>query len=280
VSWRRVPENAAAYARAEAFWEDSAKLSNDPDILRALHGAAERRHRTSRFGMLRSTPAVMLTAAILLVAFLVSVASLRRSATDESYQTAVGERSTARLPDGSSVQLDTDSAAATRFSPDQRRIQLTRGQAYFQVAHASARPFVVDAGDGITITATGTQFDVRRLSDRVIISLVEGSVTVRRGSADLARMTPGSVIAVAVGAGVVPANRTIDETTGWRRGHLTFRDMPLADAVAEVNRYTERKFKIGRPGADEERVSGEFSTSDPEGFQRAVNTLLGDGTLY
>jgi len=275
--WRRDPAKDAAYARAEALWENSARLSNDPDILEALHGKNADRTRRSRAAV--SWPTLALVGMATATAMVIVSLSFRSDPSTLSYQTAVGERSTVQLPDGSKLQLDTDSAVATRFDTDQRRITLSKGQAYFQVAHAATRPFVVDAGDGVTITATGTQFDVQRASDRIVVALVEGSVIVRRGVADLATMKAGTVLEVAIGNGVIPTKRTPIETTGWRNGHLTFRDTPLADAVAQINRYTESKLEIRKAGATSEPISGEFSTDDPEGFKRGVNALLGEGTV-
>jgi transmembrane sensor len=275
--WRREPKNAEAYARAEAVWADSARLSNDPDIAQALRG--DTGFHTRRLGDLVPRPTLLLLGAAAAVAVVFCTITFGTAGGAHAYQTATGERSTVRLADGSEVQLDTDSAVAARLSPDRRQISLTRGQAFFRVAHAPQRPFVVDAGDGVTVTATGTQFDVRRTPDRIIVALAEGSVIVRRGDTDLATLRPGALVEVALGNGLVPTTRTLAETTGWRAGHLSFRDTPLVEAVAEVNRYTDIKIAIRRSGADRETISGEFLTNDPEGFKRAVNALLGDGTV-
>lgn len=273
--WRRDPEHAAAYERAQALWDASATLSNDPDIQRALHGASEER---SAFV---SHPVTMLATVAAAVLLIIAVMSFRTSpdTRDRVFQTATGERSEVRLADGSSVQLDTDSQVDARLAIDERRIILARGQAFFRVAHDGARPFVVDAGDNITVTATGTAFDVRRLDQRVRVALVSGEVIVRRGDADLARMRPGQVVEVATGDGLVPTSRTMAETTSWRAGKLSFRAIPLEEAVNEMNRYTDAKLRIAATDDGDEPISGEFSVDDPQGFARAVDVLLGPGTV-
>jgi len=53
------------------------------------------------------------------------------------------------------------------FTRSRRSVILGRGEALFEVAHDSARPFVVIAGNG-SITAVGTTFDVRKDADRVV----------------------------------------------------------------------------------------------------------------
>lgn len=276
AQWRRIPGHAEAYDRVQAFWSDSARLSSDPDIQRALHGGSWKRVREP--GRYVTHPVMAL--AVLAVAVILVIGILTRpSAVSRSYQTAVGERSSLHLADGSGVDLDTDSHVSATFNEEERRVTLSRGQAFFRVAHALERPFVVDAGDGITITATGTQFDVRRTRDRVVVALVSGAVTVRRNSEELARMKPGSVVEIAVDDGTIATSRTVAETTSWRAGHLSFDETPLVEAVAEVNRYTDAKFVIHDATKGAEPVSGEFSIDDPDGFGQAVNALMGGGTV-
>lgn len=275
--WRREPGHAAAYERAQAVWDESAKLSTDPDIQRALHGGARRGERRS--GRYVTHPVMAIAVLAVAVVLVIGIMTQRPDTVARSYQTATGERSDVRLPDGSGIQLDTDSEVSTRFDDAERHVTLSRGQAFFQVAHAPERPFVVDAGDGITVTALGTQFDVRRTAERVVVALVTGIVAVHRGGVELARLKPGSVVEVAVGNGVVATATTVAQATSWRGGHLSFHETPLDEAVAEINRYTDAKLAVRDPRAGKEPVSGEFSTDDPDGFGRAVNALLGDGTV-
>lgn len=275
--WRRDPDNATAYEHAQAVWDGSARLSNDPDIQDALHRREPRRdHDLGRFV---SHPVMMVATVLVAVVLVIGVLSFRVGSPAHAYQTAVGERSDVRLADGSALQLDTNSEVAARFGADERRVTLGHGQAFFRVAHDSTRPFVVDAGDGITVTATGTAFDVRRTAERVQVALLEGSVVVERAGTELARMKPGSTIEIAIGNGVVASTRTVAEATNWRSGRLSFRATPLAEAVAEMNRYTDAKLRIQNPEAENEPISGEFSVDDPAGFARAVDALLGQGTI-
>ena len=62
-------------------------------------------------------------------------------------KTTVGERRTVKLPDGSSVELNTASELAVRYTASARAIRLTRGEAYFTVASDPQRPFSVHAAD-------------------------------------------------------------------------------------------------------------------------------------
>jgi transmembrane sensor len=75
-------------------------------------------------------------------------------------ETAVGEQRRITLADGSQVDLAPDSRVSTRFTLARRDVRLVRGQAFFVVAHNAVRPFIVHANN-LTVTAVGTEFDVR-----------------------------------------------------------------------------------------------------------------------
>jgi transmembrane sensor len=76
------------------------------------------------------------------------------------YTTQVGGFQRVVLEDGSVLQLNTDSVAKVRYATDARKVDLMKGEAYFQVAHEATRPFLVTAV-GKTLRAVGTEFTVR-----------------------------------------------------------------------------------------------------------------------
>src|SRR5690606_5503969 len=64
-----------------------------------------------------------------------------------SYHTPVGGRAIIPLADGSSITLNTDSAVRLRLDGRERRVDLLRGEAFFEVAPDPRRVFVVHADD-------------------------------------------------------------------------------------------------------------------------------------
>src|SRR3546814_4964644 len=78
------------------------------------------------------------------------------------YATVLGEQRSVTLKDGSQVILDTASELLVQYGSRERKLTLQRGRADFSVQHDddAQRPFVVHAATG-TVTATGTQFQVR-----------------------------------------------------------------------------------------------------------------------
>lgn len=113
------------------------------------------------------------------VVLLVGVAAwfAPRYSDDRVLETAVGEQRQITLADGSRLDLAPDSVISTRFTLARRDARLVRGQAFFTVAHSAARPFVVRA-NGLTVTAVGTEFDVRISPGGTAVTVGEGRVTV------------------------------------------------------------------------------------------------------
>jgi transmembrane sensor len=211
-----------------------------------------------------------------------SVASGGDSAGGRGYRTAVGERSAISLPDGSVATLDTDSQMRVAYSHEERAVHLLKGQALFQVAHGKPLPFRVYAR-GQQITAIGTVFNVRLEDERVRVAIVEGVVKVsarpmlggdRRSLLKEVTLTAGEETVAAPAIAMVVRPVEARAVAAWRGGQLIFNDVPLADAVAEVNRYTLRPIALADAAIGRYRVSGVFKSTEPEAFGRAMTEVL------
>jgi transmembrane sensor len=200
----------------------------------------------------------------------------------ERYATPVGGLASVPMPDGSNVTLNTNSQIRIALTDTERRVELGHGEAFFEVSKDPKRPFVVRAGDKRVI-AVGTKFSVRREGDDIEIVVTEGKVRVEDGavrqdsrvggSADVF-LTPGS-IARADDAGVLVQQRTLpeaEEHLSWRTGWLTFRDLGLADAIAEFNRYSARKIVIQDPAIASLKIEGNFRATNVEAFVRLLES--------
>ena len=108
-----------------------------------------------------------------------------------SFATTLGDIETQRLGDGSQATLASDSALDVHLSRRERRVELHRGEAIFDVAKDAGRPFVVDAGTR-RIVAVGTRFSVRRDGGELRVVVTEG--TVRLQPADGAARAPSSLL--------------------------------------------------------------------------------------
>jgi len=93
------------------------------------------------------------------------------------YATALGEQRSIQFEDGSAVELNSRSKIRVKYSKQGRDVELIEGQALFQVAHDTSRPFIVAVG-ATRVRAVGTQFDVYKRSNGTVITVVEGRVAV------------------------------------------------------------------------------------------------------
>lgn len=198
------------------------------------------------------------------------------------YRTAVGERTSVKLPDGSVAILNTDSVVKVAYTGRERGVRLVRGQALFQVAHNKRAPFQVYAGDR-RITAVGTTFDVRLDRQKVKVTLVDGVVRVARVArtvspsappAQQVTMSAGELLEAGPTAAMTVRPADVAAQTSWQSGQLVFKSATLAEAVAEVNRYTDRPLAIADPAIAGYRVTGVFRTADPARFAAAVTEVL------
>jgi transmembrane sensor len=270
-AWRQVPEHAEAYRRVETAWGKSAGLAGDPAIAGALGEALGRRTRGGQKTRVRRRrvwfPAI---GAVAVAGLAAAYAGWTWLDARTLFSTGVGEQRVVQLADGSSVKLDTDTVVRVRFDGERRLLELERGQALFDVAHEAGRPFVVQAGEA-RVTAVGTVFDVQRDGEGVSVTLVSGVVEIgasgRGGAAR--RMTAGQQARVAEGQSVTRPVDTAAETS-WTTGQIVFRDTPLAEAVAEVNRYLPDKIVLDGAAVADRPVNGVFRTGDREAFVSAA----------
>ena len=279
-AWRRSPAHRAAYEYIEQVWRDAGALREDGDIQAALAEAVARSERRP----VRRPPSVklrwfQLLAGAAAIGTVTAAVLIWPSLTSQTFVTGKGEGRVVALADGSRVRLDTDTRLVVRFLGGERDVRLSRGQAFFEVAHDAARPFVVSA-DGVSVRAVGTRFDVRRDTGQngaVNVTLVEGSVEVR---ADHGHQTltlkPGERVAYAPGRALgAPAPIDLAAATGWTSGRIVFRSTPLGDAVAEINRYSTRPIRLEAAALQSAPVSGVFEAGDTDAFISGVCALYG-----
>jgi transmembrane sensor len=274
-AWRHEPANDAAYGRMESLWETSGRLQLDPatgrDITAALNrGARRRRWRNWLRAAILPIGGVALAGAAAL--YLAGVAQT------SVYRTHVGEQRLVALADGTRLRLDTDTEVKVRLRDHARDVRLVRGQAFFDVAHDQSRPFIVEA-DGARVRALGTRFDVRLRDGQAQVTLVEGAVEVthdRAGDGAPARawrLAPGQALTPSATASQ-PVRVDVAAATSWTSGQLVFHATPLADAVAEVNRYSRTKVVLEAPALSASLVSGKFDAGDTQAFVAALCDLF------
>lgn len=185
------------------------------------------------------------------------------------YRTEVGVITALPLSDGSKITLNTASEIRLVVDRRKREVEVKQGEAFFEVAHDPSRPFTVDAGDR-RITVVGTRFSVRREHGDLRVVVTEGRVSVSDSDVIL---RAGTIARSKDGKSMTVQERTpqqAEELLSWREGYVTFDAMPLADAIAEFNRYNTRKLVIADAAIAHLPVSGHFRWTSIEPFVRLL----------
>ena len=185
---------------------------------------------------------------------------------EHHYATDVGRTNRVTLPDGSVVTLGAKSAITVKFTETERRVVITGGEAFFEVAHNKARPFLVEAGSSI-VRDIGTKFDVN-LGDRSVrVSVLEGLVQVMRTAGD-----------------AKPASLKLLRAGQRAEVELASFEMPTAPAAARpaaprtsprrVNRYYAPGVHLDTGAIGDMRIMASFKTSEISAFMGALGATL------
>ena len=157
-------------------------------------------------------------------------------------QTQYGERAQYTLSDGTTVWLDAGSTLRypTDFTGDTRSVFLS-GEAYFDVASNSSKPFLVQAEHG-QITVTGTAFNVRAWPNeqKTIVSVAEGQVVLasKEDASSAVSINPGYTSSVAVNSSPsTPRPTDVLRHTAWMQRKAYFDSVPLCDILSQLERW-------------------------------------------
>ncbi len=197
----------------------------------------------------------------------------------QTLATARGQQKQVRLPDGSMLWLDTATQIEVRLYRQRREVRLSEGQVLFAVQPNAEQPFDVLAG-ATRVTVVGTRFAVRRthsgLGGDGAISVVveEGRVRVAAASTAPIELGAGqSVRADAAGAlGLVSTGAAAP--AAWREGRVSFDGVPLAQALAEFERYGDTGLVVRDPAVAALMVHGSFELQQVGAFARALPQVL------
>lgn len=173
------------------------------------------------------------------------------------------------LPDGTRVWLNADSKLKfpAYFSFSQRYVELS-GEAYFEVTHDEARPFVVHS-EGIDVKVLGTEFCLRNYANRPILTtLVKGSVEVTDPTCRKTILKPGQQSVTNNGNTTVQKVETI-YYTAWKDGYFIFENTPLEDIMEELSLWYNCHYFFANSDAAKLRITARLKKYDE------IDVLLG-----
>ncbi|PTQ58570.1 FecR family protein [Sphingomonas sp. PP-CE-3G-477] len=271
------PRHAVAFVAAETAWEASPHarlrdvLAPAPAPATAPASASAMAARTTVKPTIMSRRSLGLS---LLAASTVGAVSLGRVflAGSDRHETRRGQQSVARLTDGSSIALNTDTRLDVSVGSKRRLVNFIEGEALFTIARDEARPFIVDLGNA-RVEVLGTAFNIRKRTDVVELTVTHGLVSVIAADGRSTRVSAGKTTLIRPD---VVATTDLDETllrqrVAWQDGYIELNDETLDQAVAEFNRYRDQPILIGDPRIASLAIAGRFGVHDSDAFVTALH---------
>lgn len=251
------PSHRPAYEEMRGLWSDLKGLSQAP------------RKRSSRKAA-ASIIGLCLLAAAAAILHIGGMTDRWRA----DYYTDVGEVRTVTLQDGTRVDLNSDTAIVVHYSQSERRVDLLRGEAFFDVAKNAARPFVV-ADNRVRAQALGTRYSMRVPSSGwgEEVQVEEGHVEVAT-SADSKVLEAGEVATLGNDGRLAVTRRDVTSDTAWRGGKLVFSGRPLREVLATLDRYRHGRILLLDDRAGSLAVSGIFDLADTDKALRILEENL------
>jgi transmembrane sensor len=269
--WRmQDPHHQKAFEDAERIWQrmavvGRAKYGPDANFMGPLRDYGRQRAVMTRRAMLGAAFASIGGAAIYgamrpPLGLWPSVAEMRAD-----FRTGTGEQRTVAFAGDVEIALNTQTSLAVRpATATEERVELISGEASFTTPSGSSRALAVFAADGKIVSQAG-QFELRYLGAgrHAVVTCLEGQLRVESGAQVAELNAKQRVFYDGLRVGEIDAvdPGTVSE---WRRGIVTFRNTPLAEAVEEMNRYRSGRIILSNAAQGKRLLSGRFRIDQME----------------
>ncbi len=256
--WRnRSPEHARAWVRAELLMN---KLGGLPPEL-----AMPTLRRPTNTGR----RAAVIKLAVLLAVVPAGWGTWRLIDAKEwtaDHHTAVGERRSITLADGTRIALNTATAIDVYFDHRQRTVKLREGEILIQTAPDTAathRPFSINSIEG-NMEALGTRFSVRQQDGITHIAVLEGAVriTPKNASSTQHVLQSGQQTSF-TNRDIAASTEADDAVIAWLQDMLMADKMRLADFASELSRYRSGIVRVD-PAVAHLLISGAYPVADTD----------------
>ena len=165
------------------------------------------------------------------------------------------------LNDGTRVWMNSKSELSypVAFGENVRRVRLS-GEAYFEVAKDSVRPFIVEVDRGFEVKVLGTHFNIKAYDtdDSYETTLVEGKVQVSQGNKTKITLEPSEQMVI--GKDGCHEVRVVNTSyyTAWHEGWFYFNDESLEQVLTMIGRWYDVDFVFVKENLKEITVTGKL----------------------
>lgn len=152
------------------------------------------------------------------------------------------------LSDGSRVSLNKKSSLTTVFSKKERRVKMS-GEAFFEVAHDTEKPFVIEV-KSLEIKVVGTSFNVDNLSEtgKIVVIVETGKVLLRGANGAEIYREKGEKAIYDVATGQFELTKNTDKNvTAYKTNRLDFEAKTLKEVVNQIKQHFDVQIDILSP---------------------------------
>ena len=220
--------------------------------------------------VLRMAAAIVLMVALSATAYF--ILSSRNDQMRLTAQTDMAEEYGLSLPDGSVVDLNTNSKI--QFSQDKSGNRLVKlsGEAFFEVSHDPGRSFIITSGQAV-VRVIGTSFSVRSdpAGTHIEVFVKSGSVQFYQAGED------GNMIKLESGNMGILENNVLrmednhyENYLSWKTRKLTFRQANLGEVAKALNRTYKKEILFGNDALKECLYTGTFDAQPVDSVIRVL----------
>jgi ferric-dicitrate binding protein FerR (iron transport regulator) len=187
-----------------------------------------------------------------------------------------GQKVTLRLPDGTVVKLNSRSRLAfpEKFTGRTREVSL-QGEAYFEVVHNPASPFIVSTSNS-SVQVLGTSFNVNEKSTRgTEVTLVTGKVEVSSGNATPVQLKPNQQAVIRSDKAVIDTSAVdVSRFIEWKDDVLRFDKMPMTEVVSKLEDWYGTEIVIRTKAIEGCRITARYDSESLENVLKSLEFML------
>lgn len=214
-------------------------------------------------------------AAIILPLIMIMAWQLVQTPTGDfiTYTTNYGEQKTITLPDESQVRLNSNSSLTFEQTENSRKVKLT-GEAWFEVAKDSLKPFTVD-GQNAQIKVVGTSFNAISRPHSQMVSLLEGKVNYTIHGGKTVELKPGESAYADPKTGTISVySDAVEDRITWMENIWTFDETPLRNIIVALKDNYNITTTVSDKKLLDRRITGKLSTDQTDLLYRALEVSL------
>jgi transmembrane sensor len=260
-------QNRQYYDHFRLIWEESLQLAATTKVdENAAWRRFKQRTQEASQAKVRALPTarwVRIAAAVILVAGISWIAWFLAGGNSAEIPLAIlettNEVKSDTLPDGSFITINKNSSLSwpQQFKGKSRNVQLT-GEGFFSVTPDKQKPFIVNAGNNITIEVLGTSFNVKSREDSTEVIVETGNVEVSWLTSKV-MLHAGEKVIIKNGADSVQKQAVNDRLYNYYRSRTFVCDnTPLWKLVQALNEAYEANIIIENQSLRDLRLNVTF----------------------